>query len=125
MNARALVLLVVVLFVACSGKSGGSTTTPTDPTSGPGTTTTGAGGVGGGGSEELTGVGVAFDVEPQDAQVAIDDEPRGKAEELERVVTLAPGLHTFVITLAGYKTYRAEFSVTDKVEKFVVKLEKQ
>lgn len=121
MTARTLILCLVI---ACSGggTSGSGTTTPTGPTSGSGSA---AGGGGGSGTAESSGIGVHLDVDPVDALVTIDDEPRGKVSELDPVVALAPGLHTFVITLAGYKTYRAEFSVTDKVETFVVKLEKQ
>jgi hypothetical protein len=67
-------------------------------------------------------VGVALEVTPRDAIVEIDDIAFGKAATLDPVIALAPGLHTLVVTHEGHKTYRAEFSVTDKTETFVVKL---
>ena len=105
---------VLVLVAACSGGSHPSTTTHVAPSdaAGPADATV------------LVGVGAALDVTPRDATVTIDDIVMGRANELDPVVALAPGLHTLVIAQPGYKSYRAEFSVTDKVEKFVVKLEK-
>ena len=68
-------------------------------------------------------VGVALQVEPAEASVMIDDLVVGQASQLDPVFALAPGLHTLVITLKGYKTYRMEFSVTDKTESFTIHLD--
>ncbi len=113
-------VLVLVVAVACGGGKGGgpatsSTTTDTSTANGSAATGTGA--------EELTGVGVALDVEPNEATVTVDDVVLGKVSELDPVIALAPGLHTLVLAHPGFKSYRVEFSVTDKVEKFVVKLD--
>jgi hypothetical protein len=51
-------------------------------------------------------VGVALDIAPGDATVEVE-----------------PGLHTLVVTRDGYQPYRAEFTVTDKIEHFVVRLQ--
>lgn len=118
MITRAFVLVVAV---ACGGKGGGpATSTTTD-----GTTQNGTGSQAGSGAAagELTGVGVALDVTPSDATVTIDEVMMGKVSELDPVIALAPGLHTLVVAQRGFKSYRVEFSVTDKVEKFVVKLD--
>jgi len=107
--------ILIVLAAACGGGSHVATTTPA-----------GAGDAGVSPPDSapaLTGVGAALDVTPPDAVVTIDDIVMGKASELDPVVALAPGLHTLVVAQPGYKSYRAEFSVTDKVESFVVKLE--
>lgn len=112
-------VLVLVLVLACGGKGGGPATSAATSDGTP----TGAPSKGSGSAEELTGVGVALDVVPATATVTIDDVVMGKVAELDPVVALAPGLHTLVIAQAGFKSYRVEFSVTDKVEKFVVKLD--
>lgn len=121
MNVRAWLLVVAA---ACGGAKGGgpvaTTTDNSDVSAGSGVPATGSGS-----AEELTGVGAALDVTPRDAAVTIDGVMMGKASELDPVVALAPGLHTLVVSLHGFKSYRAEFAVTDKVEKFVVKLEPQ
>jgi hypothetical protein len=53
----------------------------------------------------------------------LDELVVGKASQLDPVFALAPGLHTLVIKHPGYKTYRMEFSVTDKTETFTIHLE--
>ena len=119
MNAR---VLFFVLALGCGPKSGGPTTTTTT-TNG---TESGGGGdspTGSGSAAELTGVGIALDVQPRDANVTLDEIVMGRADQLDPVVSLAPGLHTLVVEKPGFKSYRAEFSVTDKVEKFTVRLE--
>lgn len=68
-------------------------------------------------------VGLALDVTPPDAEVMVDDRAYGKASELASPIALEPGLHALVVSRAGYKPYRAEFSVTDKIETFTVKLD--
>ncbi len=67
-------------------------------------------------------VGVALQVTPADAMVAIDDDDRGTASSLPVVVPLAPGIHQLVITRDGYTPYRVEFAVSDKTERFTVEL---
>lgn len=119
MMTRAFVL---VLAVACGGKGGGPST-PTTSTTDDATPTGTGSQTGSSSAGELTGVGVALDVTPPDATVTIDDVMMGKVFELDPVIALAPGLHTLVIARATFKTYRVEFSVTDKVEKFVVRLD--
>ncbi|MBA2544944.1 MAG: PEGA domain-containing protein [Deltaproteobacteria bacterium] len=69
-------------------------------------------------------VGVALTVSPSNAVVTIDDVERGPANQLERVIALDPGLHQLIVTLDGYKPYRAEFTVSDKTERFTVRLER-
>jgi hypothetical protein len=106
--------IVLVMVAACSGGSHPSTTAHAVPSDAAAADAAPA----------LTGIGAALDVTPRDATVTIDDIVMGRANELDPVVALAPGLHTLVIAQPGFKSYRAEFSVTDKVEKFVVKLER-
>lgn len=120
MNARAFLLVVVI---GCSGKATPTTTTTTNKADGTGAATTTRSAAGS--AQELTGVGIALDVQPKDARITIDDIVMGLANELDPVVSLAPGLHTLVVEQAGFKSYRAEFAVTDKVEKFTVRLEAQ
>lgn len=122
MNARAWLLVVVL---GCGGGKGGGPATTNTTNTADGTSSSGDGSTGTGSAQELTGVGIALDIEPADAQVTIDDIVMGHANELDPVVSLAPGLHTLVVEQAGFKSYRAEFSVTDKVEKFTVRLEAQ
>jgi hypothetical protein len=68
-------------------------------------------------------VGVALDIAPADATVEVDERTLGAASSLDRVIGLEPGLHTLVVTRDGYQPYRAEFTVTDKIEHFVVRLQ--
>jgi PEGA domain-containing protein len=68
-------------------------------------------------------IGVALTVTPPDADVTIGDVSYGKASELAPVVELKPGLYTLVVQRAGFSPYRAEFTVADKVESFVVRLD--
>jgi hypothetical protein len=121
MNARAwLVVLVLGLGLGCGPKAGGSTTTNGTQSGGSGSGTSASNN---GSAPELTGVGIALDVQPKDAKVTIDEIVMGRADQLDPVVSLAPGLHTLVVDQPGFKSYRAEFSVTDRVEKFTVRLE--
>ena len=120
MNARAMLLLLVL---GCGPKSSSPTTTTT--TAGGDSSDSSTTGGGSGSAAVLTGVGIALDIQPKDAKVTIDEIVMGRADQLDPVVSLAPGLHTLVVELAGFKSYRAEFSVTDKVEKFTVRLEAQ
>lgn len=122
MNARTWLLLVVL---GCGGGKGGGPATTTTTNTADGTSPSGDGSTGTGSAQELTGVGIALDIQPTEAKVTIDDIVMGSANELDPVVSLAPGLHTLVVEHAGFKSYRAEFSVTDKVEKFTVRLEVQ
>ena len=69
-------------------------------------------------------VGVVLAVSPGEAEVSIDDVERGPASKLQRAIALEPGLHQLIVTLEGYKPYRAEFTVSDKTEKFTVHLER-
>jgi hypothetical protein len=66
--------------------------------------------------------GVALRVEPTSATVLLDEQPLGPAAYLEPVLALEPGLHTLVVSQDGYQSYRAEFTVTDRIEHFVVRL---
>ena len=111
--------LAFVVLAAC-----GSKTPPSHATDKPVTDTSNVGS-GSGSAEPATPekIGVALQVEPADANVEIDDLVVGKASQLDPVFALAPGLHTLVIKLAGYKTYRMEFSVTDKTESFTIHLD--
>jgi hypothetical protein len=66
--------------------------------------------------------GVALAVEPTTATVLVDDETLGPASSLDPVLALEPGLHTLVVSQDGYQSYRAEFTVTDRIEHFDVRL---
>jgi hypothetical protein len=116
--------ILVVALGACSG-SGKGADTRTSSSSGGDTGQPGTSGTTGAPADAapLTGVGIALDVTPREATVTIDDIAMGRANQLDPVVALAPGLHTLVVEHAGHKAYRAEFSVTDKVETFKVVLE--
>ena len=113
-------LLLMVALAACSGGGKLAETTTNETSNDNGTQTSTATGSA---AVELTGVGVAFNFTPADATVTIDDVVMGRANQLDPVVALAPGIHTLVVEQPGHKSYRAEFSVTDKVEKFTVVLE--
>lgn len=112
--------LLMVALVACSGGGKRGDTTTTNTSANGSAEATGSGSAA---DVALTGVGVALSVTPRDATVTIDEIVMGRANQLDPVVALAPGLHTLVVEHPGHKAYRAEFSVTDKVEKFTVVLE--
>lgn len=118
MRALALALLIA----ACGNKT--AATHPTDLTGDkpPDTSKTGSGSAAPEATPEQK-IGVALQVEPAEANVTIDDLVVGRARDLDPVFALAPGLHTLVITHPGYKTYRMEFSVTDKTETFSIHLD--
>ena len=120
MRAR---LLACLLVAACGSKS--APKGPTEPVEKPPQETGSAGGAGSANTAAPEKIGVALQVDPAEAEVMIDDLVVGKASQLDPVFALAPGLHTLVITHAGYKTYRMEFSVTDKTETFTIHLEKK
>jgi PEGA domain len=73
--------------------------------------------------DALTKIGVALTVTPPDAEVLIDGVSYGKASELGAVIELKPGLYTLQVAREGYRSYRVEFSVGEKTESFVVRLE--
>lgn len=70
-------------------------------------------------------IGLALTVTPADAEVTVDDRPYGPASALVTPIALEPGLHTLIVSLAGYRPYRAEFSITDKIETFSIKLDRK
>jgi hypothetical protein len=111
--------LAYVLVAACGSKSPPSR--PTDSVDKPPPATGSADGAGSAATPEK--IGVALQVDPDEAEVMIDELVVGKASQLDPVFALAPGLHTLVIKHPGYKTYRMEFSVTDKTETFTIHLE--
>jgi hypothetical protein len=113
-----------ILFAACGNKSPAAH--PADPVGkkAPDTANEGSGSAAPTPPPEQK-VGVALQVEPPEANVTIDDLVVGRAMDLDAVFALAPGLHTLVITQPGYKTYRMEFSVTDKTETFSIHLDKK
>ena len=109
----------MILVSACGGK-----TPPSRPTEAPTADAPSEGsGSGSAPAPAAEKVGVALQVEPAEANVTIDDLVVGTASQLDPVFALAPGLHTLVITHPGYKTYRMEFSVTDKTESFTIHLD--
>jgi hypothetical protein len=115
-RAAALALIVVA---ACGGK-----TPAARPTEKPTTDATGeSSGSSAPAPTPEAKIGVALQVAPAEANVTIDDLLVGTASQLDPVFALAPGLHTLVITHPGYKTYRMEFSVTDKTESFTIHLD--
>jgi hypothetical protein len=69
-------------------------------------------------------IGVALVVTPPEASVAIDDVERGPASKLAGAIALEPGLHWMIVQLDGYEPYRAEFTVSDKTERFTVRLKR-
>ncbi len=68
-------------------------------------------------------IGVALTVTPDDAEVSIDGVSRGKAAGLDPIIDLKPGLYTLLVARPGYAAYRVEFTVSDKTESFVIRLE--
>ena len=114
-------LLVCVVVAACGTKS--SPSHPSDPVE---KQTAGSAAplqTGSASAPTPEKVGVALQVEPVDANVMIDDLVVGRAKDLDPVFALGPGLHTLVITHPKFKTYRMEFSVTDKTETFTIHLD--
>lgn len=104
---------LLVLLIACGGSKA---TPPAKPPAAAGS---------GSDPSPSVSVGLALTVTPSDAIVELDDIRMGAAANIDPVFALAPGLHTLVITRESYKPYRIEFSVTDKVEKFDIKLERK
>jgi hypothetical protein len=98
MRTRACVLLPLAI-AGCGGHA--ETRTPAAPT---------------------VKVGVALDVTPDTAIVELDDKSLGPAASLAPAIALEPGLHTLVVSQDDYHLYRAEFTVTDRIEHFVVRL---
>jgi hypothetical protein len=72
--------------------------------------------------------GLAFAVEPRDAQIAVDGEPRGTVADLAAaggVLVLPPGIYQVSLKSAGHQTWRAEVAVRSSVERIDVKLVKK
>jgi hypothetical protein len=72
--------------------------------------------------------GLAFLVEPREAQIAIDGELRGTVADLAGaggVLALPPGIYQVSLKSAGYVTWRAEVAVRATVERIEVKLVKK
>ena len=67
--------------------------------------------------------GVRIHIEPSDAIVFVDGQQKDLAAGTG-FVELEPGLHEVMVQRDGYKTWRAEVTVGEKVELLDLKLEK-
>lgn len=69
--------------------------------------------------------GLLFEVEPAEAQIAVDGQPYGTVGELASrggVLVLAPGIYQVSLRAPGYATWRAEVAVRTGTEPIRVKL---
>lgn len=68
--------------------------------------------------------GLAFSVEPGDAEVFVDGRSFGSAADLARggALPLEPGLYQVTLRRAGYATWRAEVAVRGAIESIRVTL---
>ncbi|HEY6106802.1 MAG TPA: PEGA domain-containing protein [Anaeromyxobacteraceae bacterium] len=72
--------------------------------------------------------GLLFEVEPAEAQIAVDGQPYGTVAELASrggVLALAPGIYQVSLRAPGYATWRAEVAVRTGTEPIRVKLTKK
>jgi hypothetical protein len=70
--------------------------------------------------------GLRFSVEPEDAQVIVDEQVRGTVAELSAsggVLPLPPGLYRVSLKRGGYQTWRGEVAVGTNTEVLDVKLQ--
>ena len=69
--------------------------------------------------------GLVFTVEPADAQISIDGNPRGSVADLadrRGLLPLAPGIYQVSLKAAGYVTWRAEVALRAGTESIRVEL---
>jgi hypothetical protein len=69
--------------------------------------------------------GLLFEVEPAEAQIAVDGQPYGTVADLASrggVLALAPGIYQVSLRAPGYATWRAEVAVRTGTEPIRVKL---
>lgn len=69
--------------------------------------------------------GLLFEVEPAQAEIAVDGQPYGTVAALASrggVLALAPGIYQVSLRAAGYATWRAEVAVRAGTEPIRVKL---
>lgn len=66
------------------------------------------------GTAEQGGSRIVFEVRPDDASIYLDDRFIGKASELDSDdgIAIAPGRHTLVVSLKGYRERRIEIDVS-------------
>lgn len=72
--------------------------------------------------------GLLFEVEPAEAQIAVDGQPYGTVADLVSrggVLALAPGIYQVSLRAPGYATWRAEVAVRTGSEPIRVKLTKK
>ncbi len=72
--------------------------------------------------------GLLFEVEPAEAQIAVDGQPYGTVAQLAArggVLALAPGIYQVSLRAPGYATWRAEVAVRTGTEPIRVKLTKK
>lgn len=69
--------------------------------------------------------GIAFDINPGDAEVIVDGESLGSAAngDIGEVLELVPGLHQIMIRHADYETYRVEVTIGEKTELLQINLQ--
>ena len=70
--------------------------------------------------------GVLLRVTPRDAEVIVDGRSFGRVSDLDAtggVIELSSGFHQITVTKPGYKTWRAEVAVRDRLENLDVVLE--
>jgi hypothetical protein len=74
---------------------------------------------------EPLSTGLVFAVEPVDAEIAVDGQPRGTVGELADArgfLPLPPGIYQVSLKATGYVTWRAEVAVRSSTEPIRVKL---
>ncbi|MEW5737938.1 MAG: PEGA domain-containing protein [Myxococcota bacterium] len=75
-----------------------------------------------------TGPGLVLTVEPNDAELLIDGTSYGPVSQLQTEngkLALKPGIYQVALKRAGYTSWRAEVTVTEKPEPLQVSLVKQ
>jgi hypothetical protein len=74
---------------------------------------------------EPLSTGLVFAVEPVDAEIAVNGQPRGTVGALadaRGILPLPPGIYQVSLKAAGYVTWRAEVAVRSSTEPIRVKL---
>ena len=68
---------------------------------------------------------ILFYCEPSRATVTVDGTPRGTAAEsaAQGGLVLPQGLHRLEVSLEGYRTYRLELNLGDRLERIEIKLQ--
>jgi hypothetical protein len=72
-----------------------------------------------------TEAGICLHVEPSDAEIVIDEEPKGRVSDYEGgFLALAPGIYQITLKARGHKPWRAEVAVKARAEPLQIELER-